>query len=1133
MIATATNVIIYSVRVTVETLEVLIDIMGSPESAYAYCDAVGLPYVGASSEWAPAVQQLRSKLESSVTPEDYAETAALAAKIISGIAGAINQQITPGGTVPGTLESIIIKLVVPILLFVLPRFDHLTSIPKTFRFVLYAILVLAFFTDQRLQEDHPQGLFVDRWYTILGQLAILAGWGYQTKSNGKTDTSADWAPIVSDALAAATALTAGILRGGHSIIEGTTRFWYGFDHPALPDNPIVLPIAQHAFTVAFDDPDKSITANAYDAGVQKQAPELPIAPFAITFIPVPKAVDPQGTSRLFVQVHGEFAHTFPLSDTWSFNLKNDASFGILTPADGDNFTGNASFSAELVAQTGTDPDPDPHETFAFRVGKFSLGARVDVQGPAAWLRIEQGEIIITATDWLSDFIPKMRLTFDVQATASATDGVRLEGGVGGEVLIPLNEKISVRAGSTEIATASIDSIRVRLSLADDDQNGLRLAIEGSAAVSLGIKILTLHVDGLGMSYYAGKAAGDGNIGGIAHTGWDAVLPKGAGLEINFGPVKGGGALFYDAQHSRISGALLVSIADTLTLTGLGLYQMASGAGGKSWLVSVTLRDPTPQPGFDLKGAGMLYGSNRTTDPQAFLASIHTGGLDAILFPDDPIAKAPQYLAALEQLFPTQQDSWVIGVMAQCTALGGKITLDLGVLVDSPANSPIRLYLLAQFVALLQAPKAGEKLDPTKLPFRILADGVAIWDSRTDELNMQIALRNSRVFTGELTGGATIFHGSPEVDGQHRGTYITVGGFHPDYVPPGDKIAVPDRLKLTVSQSDHLKLEVSAYVAYTPGSIQFGLAGQLEAHLYGFGIRGRALFDALFGFDGVFDFDVEFSVELLIGSESIASVMFSGKVTGAVPWVLSGKVEVQFLFWTLSKSGSLTLIDGTPNHDSIDVPEALRAAIADTNNWHGGGAAGLMLSDSPRAGLWILPGAPIQMLQNVAPLNVAIDRFSSQDLDTPVTLSIDHVTSGSTTFTPASLPGEFALGMFVQLSREEMLASRGFDSCDAGIQIAQPLNSGVSAATTGDFEEILLDPGARPAPSVIPNSAVVLGIIQVFATPRPLPKALQIRRERFALVDSSFTAQSPSQSLFRARAALRPGLSIATEAEVAG
>src|SRR4029077_999781 len=150
---------------------------------------------------------------------------------------------------------------------------------------------------------------------------------------------------------------------------------------------------------------------------------------------------------------------------------------------------------------------------------------------------------------------------------------------------------------------------------------------------------------------------------------------------------------------------------------------------------------------------------------------------------------------------------------------------------------VRIYIVAQFVGLLRKPKDGEVIDPLKQPFRILADGVAIWDTKSNELNLRIALRNSRIWAGELTGGASLFHGSPETDGTHRGTYISIGGFHPDYVPPGTKIFVPPRLSLILSKADHFKVEFRAYIAFTPSSLQFGFSGSIEAHLSGFGIRG--------------------------------------------------------------------------------------------------------------------------------------------------------------------------------------------------------------------------------------------------------------------------------------------------------
>ena len=89
--------------------------------------------------------------------------------------------------------------------------------------------------------------------------------------------------------------------------------------------------------------------------------------------------------------------------------------------------------------------------------------------------------------------------------------------------------------------------------------------------------------------------------------------------------------------------------------------------------------------------------------------------------------------------------------------------------------------------------------------------------------------------------------------------MSIGGFHPDYVPPGTKIFVPPRLSLVLGKGDHLKLQVTAYLAYTPCSLQAGYSGRLEARLYGFGIRGSLSLDILAGFDGDFSIALAFSV----------------------------------------------------------------------------------------------------------------------------------------------------------------------------------------------------------------------------------------------------------------------------------
>jgi hypothetical protein len=1133
MSVTSVTILKTAARVTVETLEVLRDILGDPRAAFAYYDAVGLPSASPPAEWTSSVQELREKAdaaeEAGEDPEQWARIITLAAQVINGLVAFLSAAGPPPATSAEGVDrkaTVAMKILFPVLLLVT---KHL-RLP----FLHWAIAFL-FFTDQRLQESYPQGLIGERWYAILGDLARQAGWG---RGDGEGGLDPDWAPITSDSLAAVMVVWAAWPKK-EAFNQRLIRFWYGFDHPEIEGFEDARKLAQHAFTLLIDNgegrtPYRSGKIEAADflAGVKEQEPEEPPAPFALTLVPIPITMG--GKSKLYVQVHGQANIDEELGGGFHLKLTNGASFGLLASPDGLEATGNVSFQAELLHKSSTQPSPGKKSAIEFRVERFALGARASVDELSAWLRVEKGELAINAREWLitsggkvlADYVPQLRLTFDVTAEASVFGGVRFKGGAGGDLLLPINQRIPLGIGGLRI-----EALHLRAFLGKEgDETSLRLEAAANLTLEL-FSVLKLHVNGVGASYFAGSAReADGNVGGIAKTGWEPVFPKGMGLELKVWKIVGGGAFFYDAAADRLSGAVLLRIADKFTLTGLGIYQGATKDSERSWLVVVSLVLPQPVFGF-LQGAGLLYASNRTTSPEAFLAGIATGDLDAILFPEDPIGKAPQYLAALGRLFPTQKDASVVGISAKFSAFGGALTLDLGVLFDIQASSLARLYVVAQFVGIYPRPRKGEKVVASKRPIHIFADGVAIWDTRTDELNLRIVLRNSRIWSGELTGGASLFHGSPQTDGGNRGTYISIGGFHPDYVPPGTKIFVPPRLALSLSKGDHLKLAVSGYVAYTPSSIQFGLAGKIEARLYGFGIRGLLSFDVLMGFDGTCNIKIEASVELLVGSRSIAAVRFVGTISGLLPTVLSGKASVKFLFWTLSVSGSLTIHEGGGVPEpGADVTGTLAFAISAPSNWESGGAPGLMLTDSKREGVWLSPSEPLTLRQPVVPLNVPIERFEGARLGAPQTLRIEKVAAGAATLATSPVSGEFALGMFLDLTQEEMLASRGFESRDAGVQIARPLEMGAAMDASDDFEEILLDPKKRPD---TPPPVLVFSVLSVFATAVEKPAALQMRRERFTVVDAALQTQAAGMTFFEARAAVQSGGRVVPESEAAG
>jgi hypothetical protein len=1134
VLATTIDIIRTAVEITVETLEATVKSVIISWHADRYCDAVGLPPTQPAKEWAPAVADLRTRMEAASDPAQYAEIAKDAFTLLNGINSALSQS---GGSASTDVADALYRAILPILLFVLPNAPSVHR-SKSAGLIVYSILVGLVLIDQRFQESYPQGLMEQRFYALLRDLAIKAHW-IEPKDGHPKDEAVDWPPILTDSVAVVfVILFAFVLRTKDRFKvqhwPERSRRWsfytYGFDHPAIAGFEQALTLAQHAFTVVFAPEAPEFKPERFDT-IEPQRPPEPEELWQITLVPVPKSIDPSGKGEIFLQFEAFSQINIQLGEGWVFKIGETPSFGALISTSGVQPIGDVGFQFEISKEWPDAPSTagSSDSTVSFRATQIAAGAQISLEDLSASVRMEKGELAIGGGHWLLDYIPSLRFTFDLSASAGVLGGIQFTGGAGGDVLIPVNTRVPFFVGAM-----TVQAIHVRSFIgADAKTSGVTL--EGTANLSVDLfHVLSAQVSGLGASYSIGTAPqGDGNVGGVARHGWNAVLPSGAGLAISAWKITGGGALFFDSVKDILSGAIELDVAGLFSLKGIGIYQRPTSTATNSWLALVTMEFPANESAFMLEGVGLLYGSDRGTSPEAFLAAIGNGNLSALLFGADLTKNAATYIAALETLFPAQKGISVVGILAKLSAAADMITLSLGVIIEYSPSAIIHTYIIGRLIAVCPPPEGGVKPDPKKVPLYIQADGVAFWDSATDTLDLRIQLNNSRIWGGELSGGASIFHSPKRIDLPVHGTYVSVGGFHPDYTPP-PSIYVPARLTLAVSKGDHLKIQVQAYVAFTPSSIQVGIGGRLEAHLYGFGIRGQFNIDTLFGFDGNYSIGVSASVELLLGSETLAAVAFSGKLTGTGPTVLSGKVSVHFLFWTLSKSGSINLTDGdrhTP--PDPDVAAAVAAAVNDSRNWENSGAPGLTLSGRQRDGVFLSPNAPIRFRQAVVPLNIAIQRFGSARLGAPQTLHIDHVKAGTTELTTQPVQNDFALGMFLDLTQEQMLATQGFETRDAGVEISRPFASGAAISTGDDFEEIMLDPKARPAsPPVIVLSTVILQMTTVFAAPAAAPAPAGIRRERFTLVDSALKPQKASITMFEARTTVQAGWHIVPEAEAA-
>jgi hypothetical protein len=1121
VLATGEDILRTALEVTIDTLEALVKSVFVSWHAHDYCDKVGLPPTEGAAEWGSSVSDLRKRMEATDDPTAYAQIAKDAMVLLNAIGAALKGQ--PGAPDP---VDVMYRALVPILLKITadPRSG---KVPNSKAATLYLLLSALALVDQRIQDSYAQGLVEMRFMAVARDLAAKAGW---IASTGGTKEEPDWPPILTDAVAVAFVLSTFAMPWFKNLFkieswpERSRRWsywWYGFDHPQIAGFEQAQSMAERSFTAVFRFPAPDFTPDRFDT-LEPQRPPEPQALLMFTLVPVPKAIDPNGKGEIFIQAEAFGEVEKDLGEGWVFKCGATPSFGLLISKSGAQAFGDAGVTFEISKEwPDTQSSTSDDGTLAFRATKIGLGMQGDAQDLAAWAKIEKGELAISGGHWLNDYVPKLRFTFDLEARAAVRGGIEFTGGAGGDVLIPVNVRIPFLVGDL-----TVQAIRVRAFLGSDNQS-TGFSLQGAANLSAELfGILTVQVSGLGASYDVGTAPqGDGNFAGVMKHGWNPVIPTGAGLSIDAWRIKGGGALFYDSVKDILSGAIELNIADKVDVKGIGLYQRATASAPKSWLALVTVEVPSYFPAVQLEGLGLLYGSDRQTCTQAFLTAVGNGNLSALLFGSDLIKNAPSFIAALETLFPAKEGVSVLGFLAKFTALSEMLSLSVGVIFEYSSSSLIHTYVIGRLVAVCPTPISGVKIDPKKVPIYIQADGVALWDSATDTLDLRIQLNNSRIWGGELTGGVEIYYGPNRTGVAIQGTYVSVGGFHPDYKPPS--LYVPGRLMLTVSKGDHLKIQVTAYFAYTPTSLQAGIGGLLEAHLYGFGIRGAFNIDILIGFDGNYSVGASASVELLLGSETIAAVAFNGKLTGMGPTVLSGSVSVSFLFWTLSKSGSLQITDDDQSSPpQPDVAAALAASVSVARNWENSGSQGLTLSDAKRDGVWLSPSGPLRFRQAVVPLNIPIQRFGSVVLDAPQTLTLSATNAG-----PQPLQNDFALGMFLDLSQEEILSGEGFESRDAGLEISRPLTAGLVVTTSDDFEEILLDPEARPAkPTGFMLTGVIVQLASVFVSSAPAPRPVSVRGERFTVVDSTLAPQKASITMFEARTSLQARWQIVPEVE---
>jgi hypothetical protein len=620
----------------------------------------------------------------------------------------------------------------------------------------------------------------------------------------------------------------------------------------------------------------------------------------------------------------------------------------------------------------------------------------------------------------------------------SNDGLVIAGGAGFAVALVLERTLGI-----------VTVHRVDLALAGA---GAGLVLTATGVLSARLGPFSVTVDGIGLAAEATSGmAGRGALGDL-----DVALafrpPGGLGFSIEAGVVSGGGYIVIDPDGGGFAGVL------QLDLLGIGICAVGiveTDLPGGEWSVFFALFIDLPSIqlgfGFTLTGVGGLAGVNRTLDTVALESAVRSGGIDDVLFPDDPVANAPRIIDELGAMFPASDGRYVFGPVVRIGwGTPTLIEAELGVVISLP--DPIVVALIGTISAVL----------PTEdVPLiAIHVDVAGIVDAAEGTVSIDSSLHDSWVVGFALSGDMALradFTGFPSF-------LMSMGGFHPGFQPiEMDAFPTMRRLALGISAAPVLDVHFECYFAITSNSVQFGSAFTLTADIAGFGIDGATEFDAVVQFSPFLVVThLGFHVTITAASVDLAGVWLEASLEGPNPWYVVGTARFKLL--GIEERIRIDERIGAPVPEA-EVEEAdplalLREALDTDDAWAAVAtpSSGVVLADPVEGDeLAATPDGTVVVSQRAVPLGLSLDKLGDAPLGDPDTTYAVEPVSGSLPDTGA-VQDWFAPGYFFALGSTEQLSAPSFELLDAGIAFGGgEAIGGQDLACTLDYEQILRDP----------------------------------------------------------------------------
>ena len=635
-----------------------------------------------------------------------------------------------------------------------------------------------------------------------------------------------------------------------------------------------------------------------------------------------------------------------------------------------------------------------------------------------------------------------------------------------------------------------------------------ISVEIGAGVLSTLGPFATAIDKMGLTAELSFPDGGGNLGPI-RVAVAFMPPTTIVFAVESDAVTGGGFVQLDPELGRYSGGLALDVFGVGISAVVIVDTKAIGVpSGFALFASLGVTFASPLPigfGFTLIGVGGLLALNRTIGVEALASGIKTGAADAVLFPDNILADAAAILDGLDQWFPSQEDTTVVGPVVEI-GWGSPtlISAEVGVIVALP---DLIVTLLGSVEVLLPTP------DEALLSLRM--DVLGAVDVPASTVTVSASLHNSNLLGVFELSGDMGFHarlsGTPLF-------VLSVGGYHPQFDPPG---AMPSwllelrRTRAAVPLGIAVEVVLTSYVAVTSNSVQFGgrfkLVASVEVLLTTYtaeGWFGINILLVLKPFKIVAGATA--GVAIYAGERELMGVQLRARLEGPEPWYSTGSASFNFFGLDVDFGFEIGSQPGGEPREVEDVGDDVARAMQPPSGWQTSEprdpwATGVVISDQLPEGFWVRPDQNVDVRQSVAPLNRTITAYGEFIPESDRIEAKDVTLSGEIVDEPVWIEDWFAPAQFDRLDDSASLASPSYELMTAGVRFGDD-DVGISPIPERECTSV----SRAPEVSVYPDAPA--GVSKFVSPIRVVPDAISRRTVRGPSLDVSPTSYSVIQTL---------------------